>query len=73
MTLSPHQEQLLIETHAVSVTTKTLLEIHMEDLKVAKNRVTVLERKLDKFIGAWLVLTSIASAVFAWLLKVGEI
>jgi hypothetical protein len=73
MPLAPHQEQLLIETHAVTLTTKKLLEIHMEDLEAAKNRVTVLERKLDRFMGAWLILTSIAGALFAWLLKTGEI
>ena len=69
MSLTPYQEALLTETHAVAVTTKTLVEIHMAELASAKARVTTLEKKLDKFMGAWIIVTGLAGAVFAWFLK----
>ena len=71
MALAPHQEALLIDTHAVAVTTKALVELHISELAAAKARVTAVEKKLDRFMGAWLVFTTIAGAIFAWLLKGG--
>lgn len=69
MTLTPHQETLLSDTHVIAETTKALLEIYIKDINETKNRVTKIERKLNFFMGIWAAVSTVVAGVFTWVAK----
>ena len=69
MSLTQHQEEILTETHAVAITTKAMLEIHVRDISETKVRVDRLEKKLNFFMGVWAAVSTVAAGFFTWIVK----